>query len=372
MKKFIPLYKPSISNHEKRNVLSCIKDKWISSKGEFVRKFENSFKEKFKYKFATVTTNGTTALHLALLALNLKKGDEVIVPNLTYISACNAVSYINAKPILADVNKDTWLMDEKTIEKCVSKRTKAIVLVHLYGLPYNFDMIKKIINKYKLKVIEDCAEAIGSKYKNRYVGNFGDISTFSFYGNKTITTGEGGMVVTKNKKIYEEIVKLKSQGLDIFKKNNYYNHEVIGYNYRMTNICAAIGLAQLGRIDSLIKRKKEINKLYNKFLDTSNLTFQQSDKHCSSTYWLINVLFKNNQIRKNVEKKLSLKKIETRPIFVPMNKLKMYKKSDVNLKNSINIHFNGLSLPSYPELKNEEIRYISLIINKTLKLYNSK
>ena len=366
MKKFIPLYKPNITELEKKNVLSCVNEKWISSKGRFVSEFEEAFKKKFSYKFATVTTNGTTALHLALLSLDLKEGDEIIVPNLTYISACNAVRYINAKPILADVDKDTWLMSEKTIKKCITKKTKAIVLVHLYGLPYNFDEIKKIINKYKLKVVEDCAEAIGSKYKNNYVGNFGDVSTFSFYGNKTITTGEGGMVVTKNKKIFEKIVKLKSQGLNIFKKNNYYNHEVVGYNYRMTNICASIGLAQLKRINLLIKRKKEINRLYNKFLKSTNLSFQKNDKNCKNTYWLINILFKNSNIRNKIEKKLLLKRIETRPIFKPMNKLKMYKKADINFKNSINIFSRGLSLPSYPDLKDKEIRYICSIINECL------
>ena len=372
MRKFIPLYKPSITKREKINILSCLNDKWISSKGKFVKKFENSFKTKFKYKFATVTTNGTTALHLALLALNLKKNDEVIVPNLTYISPCNAVSYVNAKPILADVNKNTWLMDDKTIKKCISKRTKAIILVHLYGLPYNFSKIKKIVNKYKLKVIEDCAEAVGSKYKNQFIGSFGDISTFSFYGNKTITTGEGGMVVAKDKKIYEKIVKLKSQGLNVFKKNNFYDHEIIGYNYRMTNICASIGLAQLKRIDELIKRKKKINDLYQKYLDIHNLSFQKNEEHCKSTFWLVNILFNSVSQRKKVEKMLSSKKIETRPIFKPMNKLDMYKKNDYNFKNSIDIFSRGLSLPSYPEIKNKEIKYISTLINSCLKNSNKK
>ena len=218
MKNIIPLYKPSLSSQERKNILKCIDENWISSKGKFIKKFESSFKKKFNYNYATVTTNGTTALHLALKALNLKKEDEVIAPNLTYVATCNAVSYVGAKLVLADVNKDTWLMDKETISKCISKKTRAIILVHLYGFPYNFDEIKKFKKKYNLKIIEDCAEAIGSKYKNSFAGSFGDISTFSFYGNKTITTGEGGMVVTKNKKYHDKIVKLKSQGLDVKKK----------------------------------------------------------------------------------------------------------------------------------------------------------
>ena len=369
MKKFIPLYKPSITKNEKKNVLSCIDEKWISSKGRFVKKFEEAFKKKFKYKFAAVTTNGTTALHLALLSLDLKAGDEIIVPNLTFISPCNAIKYINAKPILADVNKDTWLMDEKTIAKCISKKTKAIILVHLYGLPYNFHKIKNLINKYKLKVIEDCAEAIGSKIKNKYVGNFGDISTFSFYGNKTITTGEGGMVTARNKKIFDKILKLKSQGLNVFKKNNYYNHEIIGYNYRMTNICASIGLAQLKRIDYFIKRKQKIDKLYKQYLNSDKLIFQKNERDCINTNWLVNIMFKNTRIKKKIEKELSLKKIETRPIFKPMNKLKMYKRPNKNFKNSIDIFSRGLSLPSYPDLKDGDVKYISTIINKCLMDY---
>ena len=260
MKKKIPLYEPSLSNEENKNVLRCLNKNWISSKGEFIKKFEDSFKKKFNYKFATVTTNGTTALHLSLLALDIKNKDEVIVPNLTYIAPVNAIKYVGAKPILTDVNNKTWLMDIQEIVKKVTKRTKAIILVHLYGSCYDLNEIKKIKQKYKIKIIEDCAEAIGTKFNNSYVGSIGDVSTFSFYGNKTISTGEGGMLITKENYIYKKIVKFKSQGLDIFKKkDNYYNHEVVGYNYRMTNICAAIGFSQLKRIDSFIDKKKKIN-----------------------------------------------------------------------------------------------------------------
>tara|TARA_B100001059_G_C17825911_1_gene581345 strand:+ start:219 stop:1331 length:1113 start_codon:yes stop_codon:yes gene_type:complete len=367
MNKKIPLYQPYLTQKEKNNVKSCLEDNWISSKGRFIKKFENNFKKKFNYKYSTVTTNGTTALHLAVLALNLKKGDEVIVPNLTYVAPCNAVTYSGAKIVLADVNIDTWLMDKKTISKYITKKTKAILLVHLYGFTYNFDEIRKLKNKYNLKIIEDCAEAIGSKYKESYVGKIGDISTFSFYGNKTITTGEGGMVVTKEKKLYDKIVKLKSQGLNIKKKNNYYNHEILGYNYRMTNICSAIGDAQLEKINYLIKRKKQINTLYQKNLKNTGLQFQKDIRFSSSTYWLVNILFKNKYLKNKVEKLLSKKNIETRPIFKPINRLKMYKKGDNNYKNSIEIYSRGISLPSYPDLTNKQIKYICSNIIKFIK-----
>jgi len=367
MKKLIPLYKPSLSNEEKSNVLECLNENWISSKGKFTKMFEDSFKKKFNYKFACVTTNGTTALHLSLLALNIKINDEVIVPNLTYVAPANAVKYVGANVVLVDVNLKTWLMDYEAIEKKITKKTKAIILVHLYGFAYNFKELEKIKKKYNIKIIEDCAEAIGTKYKNKFVGNFGDISTFSFYGNKTITTGEGGMVVTKKNFLYKKIIKLKSQGLNIFKKNNYYNHEIVGYNYRMTNICAAIGFSQLKKINFFISKKKKIDYLYKKFLLSTNVEFQNADPLCKSTFWLVNILFKNSSTKVKVEKYLKKKNVEIRPIFKPINQLKMYRSSDKNFKNSINIFSRGISLPSYPDLKISEIKYITDNIKYSLK-----
>lgn len=364
MKKKISLYEPSLSNDEKSNVLKCLNENWISSKGEFVKKFENSFKKKFNYKFATVTTNGTTALHLALMALNIKKGDEVIVPNLTYVAPVNAIKYVGAKPILIDVSKESWLMEIEKIKNKINKKTKAILLVHLYGSCCDLDQINILKKKYKIKIIEDCAEAIGTKYKKRFVGSVGDISTFSFYGNKTITTGEGGMLVTKMKYFYDKIVKLKSQGLDINKKDNFYNHEIVGYNYRMTNVCAAIGYSQLKKINSFILKKKKINFLYKKFLQSNKINFQKIDKFCSSSYWLITILFSSSNMKKKVVKYLKKKNIETRPIFKPMNQLNMYKSPNRHFKNSINLFSRGISLPSHPNLRLKEIEYISNNINK--------
>ena len=362
---FIPLYKPSISLKEVKNVNTCLKDGWISSKGKFVSSFEALFKKKFGYKFATVATNGTTALHLALLSLNIKPGDEVIVPNITFVASVNAISYVGATPVLIDINKNTWLMDINEIKKKITKKTKAVILVHLYGFAYNYNDILSL-KKNNLKIIEYCAEAIGSKYGNKYVGSISDVATFSFYGNKTITTGEGGMVVTGNKDIYKKIVFLKSQGLDIHRANNFYNHEMVGYNYRMTNICASIGLAQLNRINSFIKQKKLIFEQYKKFLN-KNIIFQDQIKNTISTYWLVTILVNKNKTKKNLEKYLKKNNIETRPIFTPMHKLKMYRNIKKNYKNSEKIYKQGISLPSYPGLKQKEIKFICDKINKFLK-----
>ena len=180
------------------------------------------------------------AIHLALMSLNIGPGDEVIVPTLTYIASVNPISYVGAKPVFADSLEDTWQIDPVDIENKITSKTKAIIVVHLYGHPCNMELIMKIAKKYNLFVIEDCAEALGSKFKDRFVGTFGDISTFSFFGNKTITTGEGGMVITNNKKIFKHCIHLKTQGL---MDNKEYWHNIVGYNYRMTNICAAIGFA---------------------------------------------------------------------------------------------------------------------------------
>ena len=367
-KNIIPLYKTDLLSDEKKNIIKCLNENWISSKGSFIEKFQEDFKKKFKYKHATVTTNGTTALHLALLALDIKKNDEVIVPNLTYVAPVNAVSYTGAKPILVDVDIDTWLISEKNIKKNINKKTKAIIAVHLYGLPCNMKEILRIGKKYNLKIIEDCAEAVGSKFNNFYVGNFGDVSTFSFYGNKTITTGEGGMVVCKEKKIFNKVVMLKSQGINITDKNSY-NHKIIGYNYRMTNICAAIGTAQVKKIDNYIKKKTQIFKLYKKYLKDYPIEFQLDYKKVRNTYWLVTILLKENKIKKRLMKYLKKRKIETRPIFIPINQLNMYRQSDKKFSNSIKISNRGLSLPSFPGLSINMIKYICDEIKKFMKNY---
>ncbi|NQU99168.1 MAG: DegT/DnrJ/EryC1/StrS aminotransferase family protein, partial [Parcubacteria group bacterium] len=242
----IQVSKPSLGREELNNVMEAIKSSWISSKGKFITEFEENFAEYCGVKYGIATANGTVALHLALKALKISKGDEVIVPDLTFIATANVVTYCNAKPIFIDSNPDYWCIDPEKIEEKITTKTKAIIPVHLYGHPCDMDAITKIAKKYGLYVIEDAAEAHGAGYKGKKVGSFGDISCFSFYGNKIITTGEGGMCLTNNQKLAERMKILRDHGMSPDKR---YWYDVIGFNYRMTNIQAAIGVAQLKKID---------------------------------------------------------------------------------------------------------------------------
>ena len=238
----IPVYQPELSGNEKKYVNECLDTTWISAKGRFVKDFENGFAGYLGVNHAVSVCNGTVALHLALMTLGIGEGDEVILPSLTYVASANAVTYTGAKPVFADSLYESWQIDPKDIERKITEKTRAIMVVHLYGQPCDMDAIMKIAHEHNLFVVEDCAEAFGSKYKGRYVGSFGDIAAFSFYGNKTITTGEGGMVVTNDRQLAERAAHIKDQGMSAERE---YWHDIIGYNYRMTNICAAIGLAQL-------------------------------------------------------------------------------------------------------------------------------
>jgi perosamine synthetase len=255
----IPVYQPDLTGKEREYVLDCLESSWISSKGKYLPLFEDAFAKHVGVSFATGVCNGTVALHLALVALGLGPGDEVIVPTLTYIASANAITYCGAMPVFVDSLRNTWQMDPEDVLRKITPRTRAIMVVHLYGHPCDMDVIRGLADKHRLFVIEDCAEAIGTKYRDRHVGNFGDIATFSFFGNKTITTGEGGMVVTNDPTLFDRAVHFKGQGLAAHRQ---YWHDVIGYNYRMTNICAAIGLAQLERVDDFLSRKRALAKYY--------------------------------------------------------------------------------------------------------------
>ena len=251
------VYQPNLSGNEKKYVNVCIDTTWISSKGRFVSEFENKFSEYIGVKHATGVCNGTVAIHLALVALGISAGDEVICPTFTYIASANPIVQVGAKVVFCDSYKDSWQMDCEDLESKITEKTKAIMVVHLYGHPCDMDKIMSIAKKYNLFVIEDCAEAIGSEYKGKKVGSFGDVACFSFFGNKTITCGEGGMVLTNSNYLYERLTHLKGQGLAKYRE---YWHDVIGFNYRMTNIQAAIGLAQFEQIESFIDKKIQISK----------------------------------------------------------------------------------------------------------------
>ena len=270
MKIKYPVYQPYLTGNEKKYVLECLESTWISSKGKFINEFETRFAEYLGIKYAASVSNGTVALHVALLALGIGKGDEVIVPTFTYIASVNSITYTGATPVFVDSDPTSWQMSLEDTRNKISKKTKAILAVHLYGHPCEIQALRDLANKEKLFLMEDTAEALGSEYDRRKAGTFGDISTFSFFGNKTITTGEGGMVVTNDKALYEKCVHIKGQGLA---KNAEDWHDIIGYNYRMTNICAAIGLAQLEKINDIILIKRQYANWYKENLNGLPLVF---------------------------------------------------------------------------------------------------
>ena len=350
-----PVYQPSLGQKEKENVLECLDSTWISSKGKFITQFENSFSEFIGVKHSAAVCNGTVAIHVALLALGIGKGDEVIVPSFTYIASVNAIKYTGAKAVFVDSDLHTWQIDPAKIEGKITNRTKAIMPVHLYGQPCEMDIILSIAKKHNLFIVEDCAEAFGSLYKGKHVGTFGDISTFSFFGNKTITTGEGGMVVTNDPSLHEKVVHLKGQGLA---KDREYYHDIVGYNYRMTNICAAIGCAQLERANELIEKKILIAKWYEEKLKNLPVVFHSQVGNVKHSFWMISILLKDSDEREKIRFHLKENGIETRPTFHPVHLMPMYFEEGLSLPVAENLGSRGINLPSYPDLKETDIEFI--------------
>ena len=355
----IPILSPSLYGNEINYLNDCITTNWISSKGKYVSKFENIFEVLHPNYYALAVSNGTTALHLALVALGIKEGDEVIIPDSTFAATINAVLYCNATPVICEINNETWCIDENEIKSLITSKTKAIIPVHLYGLPANMKEIMKIANNSNLFVLEDCAEAIGSKIDDKRVGTFGDCSTFSFYGNKTITTGEGGMVLFKNKKHFELGKLLRDHGMS---NNKRYWHEIVGFNYRMTNLQAAVGVAQMERFEEIINKKREIFNFYN--INLLNLKgilkmpFNSNNLYNSS--WLYTLILDSSINRDKLIHKLNQLGIELRPSFCSLSEMPPYRnfRKSLNLKNSYLLSKNGVSLPSSIMLNKIQLKFI--------------
>ena len=360
-----PVYQPSLDGNEKKYVNECLDSTWISSKGKFVNEFENSFSKFIGVKHATTVSNGTVAIHLALLALGIGEGDEVIVPTLTYIASVNAIAYTNAKPVFVDSLESSWQIDPADVVKKITPQTKAIMAVHLYGHPCEMDALVQICKEYGLFLVEDCAEAIGTLYKDKHVGTFGDIATFSFFGNKTITTGEGGMVVTNDKTLFDRSEHFKGQGLA---KHRQYWHDVIGYNYRMTNICAAIGVAQLENVQKVLDEKKRIADAYRDCLANSSVIFHNPiSVDIYHSYWMCSILVEDSKQRESLRDYLDQEGIETRPLFYPVHTMPMYSSQYQRHPVAENLGWRGLNLPSYPSLKTEDVQFICEKIKDFLK-----
>ena len=359
----IPVYQPDLSGREREYVLECLDSTWISSKGRFIQEFEAGFARFTGAPHTVSVCNGTVALHLALLALGIGPGDEVIVPSLTYIASVNAIRYVGATPVFCESLPDTWQMDPADVERRITPRTRAIMAVHIYGGACEMTRLVALCEQHGLKLVEDCAEAIGTRLDGRHVGTFGDVATFSFFGNKTITTGEGGMVVCNDPALDALLRRLRGQGLAA---NREYWHDIVGYNYRMTNICAAIGLAQLERADEILEQKVRLAASYRRAFADAPVSFQGTCPGEVSSHWMITMLVPNPVSRDAVRVELAAAGIETRPAFPLVHHMPMYLESMLQLPHAQDISIRGINLPSWHGLADDAVDEIADIVRKCL------
>ena len=357
----LPVAEPSLGEKELSYISDCIISNWISSTGKYVSQFEALFADYCDSRYAAATSSGTSALHLALLALGIHQGDEVIVPSLTFIATANAVTYTGAVPVFVDSDPETWNIDPNLIEEAINVNTKAIIAVHLYGHPADMDPILEIAKRNQLAVIEDAAEAHGAEYKGKKVGSIGDVGIFSFYGNKIITTGEGGMIVTDDPHIAERVRLLRDHGMSASKR---YWHPVLGYNYRLTNIQAAIGVAQVERIESIINAKLDVADRYEKQLnDVKGIICPPQAKWAKNVYWLYSILVEEEFgiSRDELIKELNFAGIDSRPFFPPIHTQPIYNTGQ-HLGVSEELASKGLSLPSSAGLQYHEVDRVCDVI----------
>jgi perosamine synthetase len=369
MTEFIPVNQPSIDELEKKYLLEAIDTGWISSDGPFVAEFENRFATQMNRKFGVAVSNGTVALEIAFDALNLKPGDEVIVPTFTIISCLNAIIKSGAIPVFVDSYPDTWNMNVEKIEEKISHKTKAILVVHIYGLPTELNKVLELAEKYEIKIVEDAAEAHGQTYYGRPCGSFGLISTFSFYANKHVTMGEGGIVLTNDEAIAEKVKLIRNL---YFKPERRFVHDELGGNYRITNLQAAVGLAQLEKLEMTIKRKKHLGELYNQYLsdiEALQLPLSKKDGY-ENHYWVYGVVLKNDKSAIEIIDGLAKKGIGTRPFFWPLHLQPVLKKFELDKIQSLPVSENlakfGFYLPSGVGTTDDQIKRSALALKQLL------
>jgi perosamine synthetase len=358
--RMIPISMPVIGEKEEQYVMDCLRTGWISSVGEYVERFEKVFSEVAGTKYAISCSNGTAALHLALLAMGLKPDEEVLVPDLTFVAPANAVVYCGAKPVFVDVERQTWCMDSAQIESSITSKTRGIIAVHLRGHPSDMGAILAIARRHKLFVIEDAAQAHGAQVRGRAVGSIGQVGTFSFFGNKTITTGEGGMVTTDDDGVAERIRLLKNQGMT---RDHRYWHPVIGYNYRMTNIQAAIGVAQVERLHSQVSRHQEVAAWYQEELsDVPGLSWQQEKSWATHSWWQFVALVEPGfgADRDGVITHLQDNGIDARRLYYPLHRLPTYEDASKDRRFPVADYLSdrGVCLPTWSGLTREDVSYI--------------
>ncbi len=357
----IPVASPSLDGNERAYVLDCLESGWISSQGSYLRKFEAAFAEFLGVEHALAVSNGTVALHLALVALGIGPGDEVIVPDLTFAASASAVIHAGATPVLVDVERTSWTLDLDKAASAIGPRTRAIMPVHLYGQPADMDGVKALADHHGLLVVEDAAEALGSTWRGRRVGSFGDASTFSFFANKIVTTGEGGMVVFADAAKADRGRRLRDHGMNPAKR---YWHDEVGFNYRMTNMQAAIGLAQMERIDRFIEGKLRLAERYGKGLaGVSGVILPETRSEVLNTYWAYSILLADCpsvEERDRVIARLARLGIGTRPLFYPLHTMPAFRAFAGNRDFPATEYLSarGLSLPSAVNLEDREIDFV--------------
>jgi perosamine synthetase len=368
----IPVMTPQLNGNELTYVTECLQTGWISSQGAFVKKFEKNFADYTDSPHGLAVSNGTVAIHLALAALEIGPGDEVIVPDITFAASINAVIYCGATPVIADVDKETWTISVGEIKKLITPKTKAIMPVHLYGHPCDMDPIMEIARQHNLFVVEDCAEALGTLYKGKHVGTFGDAGTFSFFGNKTITTGEGGMVLFKTGSLHDFATVLRDHGMS---KSKRYWHEHVGFNYRLTNLQAAIGVAQLERLDEFIQAKRNIASIYNTGLSSMEGVVLPPEKEWAfNGYWLYTFIIDERfgVTRDELIDKMMKNGVETRPLFFPLHVMPPYRsyvKSGQQFPVADWLSANGISLPSSVSI---DLREQNEVLNAIHAIYQTR
>lgn len=374
MSDFIGVFEPDLSGNEKLYLTQCIDSGWIGSNGLFVQKLEIEFSQYCNQKYGSCVTNGSAALDVAIKAMkdvfDWEDNDEVIIPSFNIISGAQSCIYNNLKPVFVDSEDKTWNIDTSKIEEAITSRTKAIMIVHIYGLPSDVDEILRIAKKYDLKIIEDTAQAHGQEYKGKKCGSFGDVSTFSFYTNKHIACGEGGIVLTSNEKIKEKIDYYKN----LCFSSDKFVHQEIGWNLRMSNLQAAVAYAQFEKLDKTIEKKQYIGNIYQKLLkDIPASLSLKNTSYAQNHYWVFGVLIdeKNNLTAKNAIEFLKKENIETRPFFYPMHKQPIFEKlgilDDIKRPVSEMLYEKGFYIPTGLNLTDEKLEYIS---NKIIKLFS--
>lgn len=371
MNDFIPVNEPLLDGNEKKYLLECIETGWISSEGPFIKEFENKFAARIGRKHGIAVTNGTAAIDVAVEALGIGPGDEVILPTFTIISCINQIVRSGAKPVLVDSDPVNWNMDVNQIEKNITPQTKAIMVVHIYGLPVDMAPVLDIAERHHLKIIEDAAEMHGQNYRGEPCGSFGDISTFSFYPNKHITTGEGGMIVTNDDQLAEQCRSLRNL---CFQPNKRFVHERLGWNLRMTNLQAALGLAQLERLDEFVDKKRAMGARYTqllKGLPGVQLPLTKTD-FAENIYWVYGLVLndENSFDAEEAMKRLANARVGSRPFFCPMHEQPVLKKKglfeDIKLPVAERIYRKGFYIPSGMAITNEQIERVADVLWKVL------